>query len=637
MVAPASPETDPFESAVKALKAGDLEEARRILTALVTKNPRSVTGWELVYQASKNDGERVHALKAILKLSPNHPWALKKLSILKPGLRSIEESKSELNPVPGAPVRSKRGKKRRKSTFIVTSIIGFAILVCATLWIAFFYRWGMIPLYPFSNGTQTAVAANRAACQVLIDRALAASSNLCNRIGSDQACYGNNTVNARLVPGADQKFSVPGDIIGVNQIESISTSVLNPTLKEWGIAIFKVISNLPRSLPGETITLVVFGNTTLENSASLETYYFYSGLGQVACDQIPFDGLMITMPEGTGIHFKINGSELILMGNASLHATKNGTMDVNLYSGSGSIESQGQQQIISAGESVSVPLGGSTGTDPIGPPSAPEPLSPDDLAVVCSMTGTYCDQANITPVPSDIAAQLVLTANAHTSTSTPTHIPTATNTATLTASPTATSTPSPSPSGTFTRTPTKTSTHTQTATRTATRTQSPPPVSTQTYTPTPSQTNTPTETSDTLPPTFTPSLTHTPVTGAIFVQIVDPGSDGAVVSNNSDTTFEAEAWDTAVGMTNGDGINHVYFWFTFAGAPVHPLPDAGDPQVQNDVRYCPFTGTSTCLTMDDTLGAGTFSSLTPGTYTMHVQASGSSGVSEVYTRTFEIP
>ena len=171
-----------------------------------------------------------------------------------------------------------------------------------------------------------------------------------------------------LCRGPPSNSPTPGDIIGVNQIESISASVLNPAMNEWGIAILRVISNLPRSLPGETITMVVFGNTTLENSGSLETYYFYSGLGKVACDQIPFDGLMVTMPEGTGIHFVVNGSELTLMGNASLRADQNGSMDVSLYSGSGLISSDGQQTVFTAGQSVSVPLGGLNGTDSIGPP-----------------------------------------------------------------------------------------------------------------------------------------------------------------------------------------------------------------------------------------------------------------------------
>ncbi len=621
-------EKDSLAAASNALKTGDLKEARRILRLLAVKDPRNVAVWELFYQASYNDDERMNCLRTILKLAPGHEIAAKALSELEIARRSAGVFANEAGPSPEPGLKQNRAKKRRSSRFILASIVGFAVFVCAALWLAVFYRWGLIPLSPSADQTRAVVAADRAACQVLIDRALSASSDHCNRVGSDQACYGNNTVSAHLVPGAAQQFAAPGDIIGVSQIESISASVLNPALNEWGIAIFKVISNLPRSLPGETVTLVVFGNTTLENSGSLETYYFYSGVGQVACDQIPFDGLMVTMPEGTGIHFVVNGAELTLMGNASLKAVKNGSMDVTLYSGSGSIESDGQKQIFGAGESVSVPLGGPNGVDPIGPPSAPQPLSPDDLSVACSMTRAYCDPADITPVPTELAAQMVLTADARTATATQTFTLTPSLTFTITPSPTATLTPSPSLTLTSTLTPTRTSTRTRTPTRSSTPPPPPPPANTNTPSVTPSLTLTPSL-------TFTPSLTHTLVTGAVVVQIVDPASDGALINNNAGTSFEAQAWDTAVGTTNGDGIDHVNFWFTYGGSPISPLPDAGSPQVQSAVRYCAFTGTGTCLTVNGWLGGSPYDSLPDGTYTMYVQAWGVSGDSGVITRTFE--
>ncbi|HEX7395385.1 MAG TPA: hypothetical protein VF313_10695 [Anaerolineaceae bacterium] len=601
MSTPSKTETNPLEAAANALKTGNVIEARRILRGVTDKDPNNLTAWEMTYQASDNDEDRIFSLNCILMLDPEHPMALQKLAELRAKSQSDIPSKVKAKPSPPAASKSKGGKKSRSSTAILGSLVGLAVLVCAGLWVAVFYRWGVIPYTLPVDQTRTSVAANHANCQELINRALSASSDLCDRIGSDQACYGNHTITTRLVPGAAQQFTVPGDIIGINLIESISASVLDPALNEWGIAIFKVIGNLPRSLPGETVTLVVFGNTTLENSGNLETFYFYSGLGQVACDQIPFDGLMVTMPEGTGIHFIVNGSELTLMGNASLKADRNGNMKVNLYSGSASLASDGQQQIFTAGESVSVHLGGPNGTDSIGPPSTPQPLTPDDLAVVCSMTGTYCDPAKITPVPSDIAAQWMPTAyplsRTRTPTPTPPSSPTKTSTRTLARTP-------PSP--------------TRTSTRTLAGTPPPPSAATRTA-------------------AFIPSKTSPPISGVVIVNIIIPAADGNVISNNADTAFEAQAWDTAVGTTNGDGIDHVNFWFTFAGGAIPPLPDAGSPDVLNSVRYCAFGGKSNCGTMNGNYNSETFNNLSSGIYTMYVRAWGVSGVSDVYTRTFEIP
>ncbi len=529
---------------------------------------------------------------------------------------------------------------------ILGGFVGFTGLLCVILWGLVIYRSGGLPFNFPSNQTLTALAASRADCQKLIDRALTASSNLCNKIGSDQACYGNNTVSARLVPGSGLQFSAPGDIIGVNQIESISASVLNPTLNQWGIAIFKVISNLPRSLPGETITLVVFGNTTLENSGSLETYYFYSGLGQVACDQIPFDGLMVTMPEGTGIHFVVNGSELTLMGNASLKAARNGSMEVSLYSGSGSIESDGQQQIFTAGEKVSVPLGGSNGTDPIGPPSTPQPLSPDDIAVTCSLTGTYCDPSEITPVPSDVAVQQMLTANALTITPMPT--PTFTPSPSVTSSPSATRTGTATSTPSTTSTPTKTSTRTFTPTRSRTQTPPAPTAATTTLTRTPSATPIPPtitlKATDTDTPTFTPVIptntftpviptnTFTPTPGTVVVSIIVPAANGDHISDHTQTGFQATAHDTAVGSNDGDGIDHVDFWFSGPDDFGHP---AGNPHTENHTPFCSFNSAGPNC---HKLSAEEYALLPSGTYTMYVQATSDSDVvSGVITRTFFIP
>lgn len=642
------PETDPLEAAAYALTAGKIKEARDILRGVIAKDPGNVAAWELAYQASVNDDERIYSLNAILKLAPGNPRALEKLAILKATART--EEKSQDTPKQPASKTVKDGKKRRSSVYLIGGFVGIAGLACVILWLAVFYRWGALQFRLPADQTLTALAAGHADCQALIDRALAASSNLCNRVGSDQACYGNNTVHARLVPGTAQQFSVPGDIVGVNQIQSISASVLNPSLNQWGIAIFKVISNLPRSLPGETITLVVFGNTTVENSGSLETYYFYSGLGQVSCDQVPFDGLMVTMPEGTGIHFIVNGSELTLMGNASLRADQNGSMDVSLYSGSGSITANGQEQVFTAGESVSVPLGGPNGTDPIGPPTTPQPLSRDDLDVACSLTGSYCDPAEITPVPSDLAAQFMLTANALTQTSTP--LPSLTRTPTASASPTPTMTGTATSTPITSSSPTRTRTATRTSSPTRSRTSTPPPppadtltpsgtytptgtvstptaTSTNTATPTATSTNTATSTAtSTYTVTSTHTATSTTVTGVVNVQILVP-NESDIISNAGQTKFEAKAWDTASGTNNGDGITRVDFWFSGPDDLGHP---AGNPYHENAVRYCAFGGTSNCNPM-----GAIFSSLPSGTYTMYAQATGASGVSGVSFVTFIIP
>ena len=383
---------------------------------------------------------------------------------------------------------------------IFVSVTGFAL-----------FRGGYIPFGLSSSLTGTAIAINSASCQLLIDRAIQASGDYCGETNSNKVCYGNTTIQAELVPGATERFSERGDIITVNELRRLSASPLKLDTNEWGIAVFKLIANLPRSLPGETITMVVFGNATLENdSESLESFYFSSELGQISCEKVPFDGLMLSSPEGGGIQFKINGAELTLLGDASIKAIKNGEMEVSIYNGSGKIVSNGDEQYFGAGQKVEVELGGENGNEAVSSPSDPESLTQDELDTACTMTGQYCSEAEITPVSEEEAQGQVESEITSTPTLSPT--PTLTPIPTITFEPTSTLLvlPSPTLSPTVTFTP-----------KPPTATKIPP---------------TRTNTSAPIPPTPTPSAPTNPVCGSVSISNLTTPSPNVFaidITNNS--------------------------------------------------------------------------------------------------------
>ncbi len=339
-----------------------------------------------------------------------------------------------------------QGPRRNRNIVSTLLVLGLIIFIIGGFFAMALYRAQNIT-DPTEDWTSANAGETQVTCQDLIDRAMQASGDSCDQMGSNQVCYGNNTLLAELIAGTASKFSQRGDMVSVADLRRLAASPLSLASEEWGIAVFKVLANLPRSLPGETITMVVFGNTTLDNTSNnLQTFFFSSTLGQIICDQVPFDGLMITMPDGTGVSFVINGAEMTLMGNASITATQNGSMEVSLYSGSATITSSGQTQIVTAGQSTSMDLGGDNGTSAISPPSAPEPLSPEELTLACTLTGNFCSQQEITPVsPLDAVATLIavlgldLSNNAADGTSAPTN----SGTPYLTTSPLLTKTNSP--------------------------------------------------------------------------------------------------------------------------------------------------------------------------------------------------
>ncbi len=669
---PIASSREKLHQAADCIDAGHPDQARQILQEMLATDHKNLAAWELLSRATSNKAELIYCLKTILTIQPDHPKARKALDLLEHPRTEIENppaaeaipAQSMLNsgaldeppaleippvppPVPVAtpeqpsaqprqPIKKPAVRRRRKIPFIIY-ISGALGVLCVGLWGYYLLvnLGGHLPGQA-QQLTQTALAQQQQNCQVLIDEAMQAAGNSCDKMGGNSVCYGNFTLRTKLVPGSSSAFTQRGDIISVKDLQQLSAAPLNTDNHEWGIAIFKVMANLPRSLPGETVTMMVFGNTTIDNqSTSLETFYFSSQLGKVVCDKVPFDGITIDTPEGTGTRFVINGTELTLMGNASLKANQGGSMQVSLFSGSGRIASNGVEQYFGAGQSVSVALGGDNGMMAIGGPSAPVPLSPAEIQLACTMYGQYCSAAQITPVDvtqavANILSQITATIP------TPTISPFPTATASLLPS----LTPSPSITPTFTttgsRTATRTATRTRTATatRTATRTATLVPTVVVTNTTVPSSTFTATTFTSTPSDTPTDTLTYTPtVPGVVNVNIIVPPSDGADTPQGQ-THFEAEAWDTAVGTINGDGITHVNFWFSDSGGnPVSGLASAGSPTVQNSARFCAFGGSGTCSLMTP----GIYSALAVGTYTMYVDAFGISGSSGVATITFVKP
>ena len=506
------------------IRCGDKQAARALLSDVLASDPGSVKAWELLFQSSADETEEIACLEQLIQLQPHHPWAAERLA-------SIKNSP----PIPTAtydPATNGQYQKlkRRRRYYLPLVLTGMGILgvLCLGLLALAVFQAGFLPFSPV-NLTATA-------CQAIIEKAMQTSGQYCDQIGANKACYGNITLQAQMIPGATERFSNRGDVIDVNQLQQLSAAPLNLQNNQWGIAVFNIMANLPRSLPGETVKLVVFGNTKLsKNTPNLESFYFSSELGQIVCQKVPSDGIMITMPNGTGVSFTINGAQLILMGNAGLTARRNGSMQLNLYDGSAMLEADGQSQYIDGGESVTVPLDNDHVS---GPPSQPTQLSDGDKHAGCTLAPQSCLTKYPSPVPSQAQKTIVARVGTPTPSTTPrqapTRVPSVTptavrsktpvftpsKTATRYVPPTATRTLYPSatliiyPTRTITRThtpPPPTRTRTPTPTRTFTRTNTPTRTNTSTRTPTRTLTPTPTRTSTSTPSiTLTPSDTPTP-------------------------------------------------------------------------------------------------------------------------------
>jgi hypothetical protein len=350
--------------------------------------------------------------------------------------------------------------KRLPLVRIVGAFVLVLLVICIALWSLVLLNSGNL-LVDVPNQTATVRAERNLSCQQLVQQAMQESDEFCRNMGTNQLCYGHFAVEAELIQQTNAVFSQRGDIINVDVLHRLSASPLDLVTQTWGIAVFKVTANLPRSLPGQNVTVLVFGNTTLDkDQPGLHTFYFFSDTGQIICDEVPFDGLFIVMPDGTGAVFNINGSELVLSGTSSITATRGGEMTISLYSGSAQVTANGQTQIFGPGQQVSIPLGGANGTEAVGPPSQPVPLSDEELALACTMSGENCEKE---PIPTLSMTELAGTIEYELGTATVVETPpTATSTAQATATPFSSPTSFPTATLAPPRTPTQLPTWTNT-------------------------------------------------------------------------------------------------------------------------------------------------------------------------------
>jgi hypothetical protein len=242
-------------------------------------------------------------------------------------------------------------------------------------------------------------------CEDLIDRALFVSDIGCQQIGSNEICYGNNDIDATVRPIFSGQFDVAGDVIPIEGVQSLYTSPLDEVNDLWGVAVLKLQANLVGTNPGQNVTFLVFGDTAVDNtSGDMSAFYFTTGISGITCNQVPIDGIFIETPDGSEITFQANGVDILLRGDAILEAKPSEEMTVSMLTGSANVRAEGEEQEVSAGNEVSVPL--NEEGKPDGPPTEPEPLSSTQGCLIagvgCPATPTPVDPGlppTYTPVP----------------------------------------------------------------------------------------------------------------------------------------------------------------------------------------------------------------------------------------------
>ncbi len=243
------------------------------------------------------------------------------------------------------------------------------------------------PFYLMSVFCLSAAVVSAADCPTIVTTALDATDHACDQIGRNQACYGNVSLTAEAAEDAPEfSFTEPGDLVEIVGVKNFVLSPLDTEAETWGVALMKLQANLPETLPGQNVTVILFGDVEMTNAATeeqtpMQAFYFKSGLGDRPCEQAPDSGLLIQTPVGQGkIDLTIDEVEVTLGSSAYFQAQPNGEFIISVVEGEGTVTAAGVTVTVRAGSRARVPLDENLAAD--GEPIGPEPYDEADLAAL---------------------------------------------------------------------------------------------------------------------------------------------------------------------------------------------------------------------------------------------------------------
>lgn len=155
-------------------------------------------------------------------------------------------------------------------------------------------------------------------CPRIVEESVSQVANLCDSMDRNSACYGASNVESDTVvqPRPDNFFVAPGDQAELLELTEIRPSPLNFDTGTFGIGVLNVQANIPNTVPGQAVLLLVMGDARLTNEVPAESneetpfqsFYFLPGAGQSPCYEAePL--LTIQTPGNITVTIALNGVE----------------------------------------------------------------------------------------------------------------------------------------------------------------------------------------------------------------------------------------------------------------------------------------------------------------------------------------
>lgn len=179
-------------------------------------------------------------------------------------------------------------------------------------------------------------------CSEMARQALASIGTACNDLERNSACYGFFNVlasfNQPVTPGF---FSRPSDRAEVGALASLRTAAFDVASGQWGVAVLRIQANIPETLPGQAVTLVLLGDAQIADASNpatqtpMQAFTLSTGIGAPQCREVPPSTLTIQAPRGITVDLTVNGAEIRVGSTAVIHTTEDQRMVVGMLSGRG--------------------------------------------------------------------------------------------------------------------------------------------------------------------------------------------------------------------------------------------------------------------------------------------------------------
>jgi hypothetical protein len=98
-------------------------------------------------------------------------------------------------------------------------------------------------------------------CYALVQEVSQALENNCENLVNNSVCYGYYHVEAEFAEPVT--FSEPSDIASIDGLLSLHTAPFDEATGVWGIALMRFQADLPNTLPGQSVTFMLLGDSSL--------------------------------------------------------------------------------------------------------------------------------------------------------------------------------------------------------------------------------------------------------------------------------------------------------------------------------------------------------------------------------------